>query len=88
MTQKIGKYEIRARVGRGGMGMVFVAHDPALDRSTPTSSRSTRWGRTTGARYIVMEFLEGDELRRVISAVVAGNIERRWIRAGRRAGAP
>jgi serine/threonine-protein kinase len=32
MTAKIGKYEIRERLGRGGMGLVLRAHDPVLDR--------------------------------------------------------
>ena len=32
MPETIGKYRVVDRVGRGGMGMIFKAHDPILDR--------------------------------------------------------
>src|SRR6478672_9336138 len=30
---KLGRYEVRSKVGAGGMGEVYLAHDEALDRS-------------------------------------------------------
>src|SRR5262245_3730462 len=98
MIRKIGKYEVRERIGRGGMGMILKAHDPVLDRSVAikvfsddievTEELRARFfreaqacaklnhpnivtiydmGEDDGRLYIVMELLEGEELRQLIS---------------------
>jgi hypothetical protein len=98
VIRKIGKYELRERIGRGGMGTVFKAYDPELDRSVAikiisddidiTEEMRARFireaqacaklshpnivtiydlGALDGRLYIVMELLEGEELRRLIA---------------------
>ena len=96
-AEKIGKYEIIDVIGRGGMGTIFRARDPILQRSvalkvisnlevTPelrarffreaqACARITHpniviihdMGEHNGRLFIVMELLEGEELRRVIA---------------------
>src|SRR5271166_4684283 len=81
---KLGPYEIVARIGAGGMGDVYRARDPRLDRDVAIKVSKTefneRFGREAkaiaalnhphicqiydvGQNYLVMEYIEGGQLR-------------------------
>ena len=98
VAERIGKYRVIAPIGRGGMGMIFRAHDPLLDRlvalkvispevevtdelrarffreaqacaklSHPNIVTVYDMGEDEGRLFIVMELLDGEELRQLIA---------------------
>ena len=96
MSERIGKYEIQAEIGRGGFGRVYRGYDPTVGRVVaikvllPDSSDPeflTRFkmeattagnlhhpnlvtihefGEENGLQFLVMEYLEGEELQQLI----------------------
>src|ERR1700680_3395885 len=81
---KLGPYEILAAIGAGGMGEVYRAHDPRLNRDVAIKAsnaqfteRFTREARAiaalnhtnichlyyVGPDYLVMEYVDGQDLR-------------------------
>ena len=102
VEQKIGKYEVLTKIGEGGMGVVYKAKDPLIDRivaikmmtgafseEKESRERFLREARAVGklqhpnivtiyelgvegnSPYMVMEFLEGQGLDKILSNRVA-----------------
>jgi serine/threonine protein kinase len=99
---KIGKYEVLSKIGEGGMGVVYKAKDPLIDRVVAIKKMTGSFAEDHDARerflrearavgklqhpnivtiyelgvegnspYMVMEFLEGQGLDRIIASGTA-----------------
>ncbi len=97
MTERIGKYEIQAEIGRGGFGRVYRGFDPTVGRVVaikvllpdisdpefltrfkmeattagnlhhPNLVTIHEFGEENGSQFLVMEYLEGEELQKLIT---------------------
>jgi serine/threonine protein kinase/Flp pilus assembly protein TadD len=108
IPSKVGKYQIDSVLGRGGMGEVYKAHDPALGRfvalkimrgpSMDDAVARERFvreaqaagglrhpnivtiydlGEVEGQMFIAMEFIQGDDLEKIIKSRASLSIEDR-----------
>ena len=97
MSERIGKYEIQAEIGRGGFGRVYRGFDPTVGRVVaikvllpdandpefltrfkmeattagnlhhPNLVTIHEFGEENGSQFLVMEYLEGEELQKLIN---------------------
>jgi serine/threonine protein kinase len=108
IPSKVGKYQVDSVLGRGGMGEVYKAHDPALGRfvalkimrgpSMDDAVARERFvreaqaagglrhpnivtiydlGEVEGQMFIAMEFIQGDDLEKIIKSRASLSIEDR-----------
>ena len=83
---QLGPYTLTAQLGHGGMGVVYTAHDPRLDRQVAIKVLPPDLTRDETAKQRFLREAKATEGRPFGGSSVVYRLERPFLRFGRRTG--